>query len=186
VPWRPGLPMSDSESDASDETDINGPRCVFDGGARMMLVKRRTTSAMLNEELRGADADAKLAGLELVDVRYCALNDFSFLDKCVALTHLNINGNGGVALLSRVLVRGAFRLTWFALLRANGAAGRGVSSHDSQGAQCVVSAHRGDTGRDWPTDAAELPRLLRLSHCVGAAVAATTDAAREPVDRGGD
>jgi hypothetical protein len=38
----------------------------------------------------------KFAGLESVDVRNCALTDFSFLDKCVALTHLNLNGNGGL------------------------------------------------------------------------------------------
>jgi hypothetical protein len=86
--------MSNGGSDV-DDTEDGARRSRFEGGK--LLAKPGTTSAMLNKELEGADA--RLAVLDSVDVRDCALTDFSFLDKCVALTHININGNGGSVLV---------------------------------------------------------------------------------------
>jgi hypothetical protein len=118
-----------------DATEDVGPRSRFEG--QQLLVSPGTSSATLNRELEGADA--QLAALSSVDARDCILTDWSFLDKCVALSHLNINGNGGVS-FAFVLVR-LLDPDSFLSIRTDVAASRGVAAHDSDDAECIVSAH---------------------------------------------
>ncbi len=92
---------SGEEYEGDSWSDENSPVLAFEDGGASLRVRSGTTSAELEQALAQReeedpefDRDAALDALTMLDVRDCALTDFSFLDKCCRLAALNMCSNG--------------------------------------------------------------------------------------------